>query len=62
MNGIRGCIQQPGTGETGKVLFLTLRSLSLGSDLELASLCHVFYSLEWLVLLPIHIQAIHLQS
>lgn len=34
----------------------------LGSDLELASLSHVFYPLEWLVLLPIHVQAIHLQS
>jgi len=34
----------------------------LGSNLELASLSHVFYPLEGLVLLPIHVQAIHLES
>lgn len=61
MNGLRGCIQQLRDRGNKKSALPHYWEL-LGSDLELASLCHVFYSLEWLVLLPIHVQAIHLQS
>lgn len=54
----------PTTGYIGNekmLVFLASLLGSLSSDLELASLGHVFYALERFVLLPIHVQAIYLQ-